>query len=204
MIKLTAPQQAVLIAAAAHTDGVAGRPIGMKPSAAAKLAAKLVEHRLAREVRARDDAPVWREDEQGRDVSLKLLKAGHVLAAELLSAEQATDRQAAAGQNVGGTPVAVPDQGAPAPVGREGGVTDKCQTKRTLVLAMLGRRDGATMEELVTATGWLPHTTRAALSGLRKGGVALERSRRHDGATAWQLAAANTAPTASAAIAAAA
>jgi len=33
--------------------------------------------------------------------------------------------------------------------------------------------DGATLAELVAATGWLPHTTRAALTGLRKRGYAV-------------------------------
>ena len=42
---------------------------------------------------------------------------------------------------------------------------------------MLSRKAGATLEALVDATGWLPHTTRAALTGLRKRGytVLLER-----------------------------
>ena len=37
---------------------------------------------------------------------------------------------------------------------------------------------GATIEELIAATGWLAHTTRAALTGLRKRGyaVAIDRS----------------------------
>jgi len=35
---------------------------------------------------------------------------------------------------------------------------------------MLSRKSGATLEALVDATGWLPHTTRAALTGLRKRG----------------------------------
>jgi hypothetical protein len=43
---------------------------------------------------------------------------------------------------------------------------------------MLSRPDGATLEALVKTTGWLPHTTYAALTGLRKRGYALGRS--HD------------------------
>jgi len=49
-------------------------------------------------------------------------------------------------------------------------------TKRDQVIAMLKRGEGASLDELIAATGWLPHTTRAALSGLRKAGMALERS----------------------------
>jgi hypothetical protein len=47
------------------------------------------------------------------------------------------------------------------------------QTKASQVLVMLQRINGATLGDLVAATGWLPHTTRAALTGLRKKGHAL-------------------------------
>ena len=46
-------------------------------------------------------------------------------------------------------------------------------TKIAEVVALLQRGDGATLAELVAATGWLPHTTRAALTGLRKRGYAI-------------------------------
>ena len=42
--------------------------------------------------------------------------------------------------------------------------------KIAAVLALLQRPDGATVAELIAATGWLPHTTRAALTGLKKKG----------------------------------
>ena len=41
-------------------------------------------------------------------------------------------------------------------------------TKIAQVIELLQCGDGATLAELVAATGWLPHTTRAALTGLRK------------------------------------
>jgi hypothetical protein len=41
-------------------------------------------------------------------------------------------------------------------------------TKQALLLALIGREGGATLEELTSATGWLPHTVRAAMTGLRK------------------------------------
>ena len=46
----------------------------------------------------------------------------------------------------------------------------KPQSKADLVLGLLQRPEGATIEQLVVATGWLPHTTRAALTGLKKKG----------------------------------
>ena len=62
-------------------------------------------------------------------------------------------------------------------------------SKSGAVLALLQRDDGATLAELIAATGWLPHTTRAALTGLRKKGHAVERTKR-DGATCYRVAAA--------------
>ena len=51
-------------------------------------------------------------------------------------------------------------------------------SKLARVIALLERDHGATIAELIAATGWLAHTTRAALTGLRKRGyaVAIDRS----------------------------
>ena len=46
----------------------------------------------------------------------------------------------------------------------------KPETKSDLVLELLARADGATIYQLAAATGWLPHTTRAMLTGLKKKG----------------------------------
>ena len=45
------------------------------------------------------------------------------------------------------------------------------------MIDLLRRIDGATILQLTEATGWLPHTTRAALTGLRKRGYAVVRER---------------------------
>ena len=49
--------------------------------------------------------------------------------------------------------------------------------KTATVLQLLRRTEGATLDDLVVATGWLPHSTRAALTGLRKRGHVLTRDR---------------------------
>jgi hypothetical protein len=61
------------------------------------------------------------------------------------------------------------------------------RTKRALILDLLAREDGASLEELIAATGWLPHTTRAALSRLRTSRQALVKSARPDGRTAYRI-----------------
>ena len=54
------------------------------------------------------------------------------------------------------------------------------ESKIALVTRLLERAEGATLDDLVTATGWLPHTTRAALTGLKKKGKVITKGKRHD------------------------
>ena len=84
------------------------------------------------------------------------------------------------------TPPASPSNPAetPAPIA----TAPKPESKIARVLALLGRAEGATLDELVAETGWLPHTTRAALTGLKKKGHAIERSKR-DERTCYRLGA---------------
>ena len=58
-----------------------------------------------------------------------------------------------------------------------GAASPRAGTKQALVIEMLCAKKGASLSALVDATGWLPHTTRAALTGLRKRGFAIERTR---------------------------
>jgi DNA-binding MarR family transcriptional regulator len=60
-------------------------------------------------------------------------------------------------------------------------------SKKDLLIELLRRPDGATLNDLVTATGWQPHTTRAALTGLRKKGHVVEKTKRDD-ATCYRIA----------------
>ena len=62
----------------------------------------------------------------------------------------------------------------------------KGPTKSSAVLTLLHRDKGATVIELVEATGWQPHTARAMLTGLRKKGHAIER-RKCDDVTCYHL-----------------
>ena len=50
-------------------------------------------------------------------------------------------------------------------------------TKSTLVISLLSRPNGAHASELLSATGWQLHSLRAFISGLRKRGHAILRSK---------------------------
>lgn len=64
----------------------------------------------------------------------------------------------------------------------------KAPPKLEQVLALLARDDGASLAELIELTGWLPHTTRAALSRIRSS-QPLGKGTRQDGKTFYRLAA---------------
>nr|WP_166180991.1 DUF3489 domain-containing protein [Altererythrobacter segetis] len=62
----------------------------------------------------------------------------------------------------------------------------KAHTKISKVLMLLNREEGATVTEIVTATGWLPHTTRAALTALKKKGHTVT-STKTDGVRTYRI-----------------
>lgn len=49
------------------------------------------------------------------------------------------------------------------------------ETKSALVRRLLARKTGADLAALQEATGWQPHSVRAALSTLRKAGYTVDR-----------------------------
>lgn len=63
-------------------------------------------------------------------------------------------------------------------------------TKAGMLLALMARPEGAVMADLIEATGWLPHTARAALTGLRRKGHVIGRSVR-DGQSCYRIGSAS-------------
>jgi hypothetical protein len=76
-IKLTDTQIAMLNAAARRDDRCLLAPRNLKGGAAQKVATKLIGAGLAKEIKAKPGAPVWRQGEQGgQSYALKLTAAG--------------------------------------------------------------------------------------------------------------------------------
>jgi hypothetical protein len=73
---------------------------------------------------------------------------------------------------------------APAPI-----AALPAQSKMALVTGLLARPEGASLDDLVAATCWQPHTTRAALTSLRKKGLTIVRGK-VDGVTRYTIASA--------------
>jgi hypothetical protein len=66
---------------------------------------------------------------------------------------------------------AAPSESTPAP---------KPPSKQQQLAALVVRDEGATLDQMVAALGWLPHTTRAALTGLKKKGYVISSDRIDD------------------------
>jgi hypothetical protein len=154
-------------------------PARLPKSEATKLGATLVSRKLLRPVRSKPGAPIWREEAAGKSISLVITRAGRAAIgaiADRVRSEIKNEKQTAKAAG-SANHVKVPRAG----------------TKQALVVDMLSKEQGATIDSLAKATGWLPHTTRAALTGLRKKGFGVERfSIEGSGLFAYRLVSATT------------
>ncbi|SFP85851.1 DUF3489 domain-containing protein [Sphingomonas rubra] len=176
MIKLTDTQAILLSTASQREDGsVLPLPDTIKAGGGtSKALAALRKRGLVEERQTSDQDAVHRIDGDLR-YALYLTPAGARAIGVEPSGSVATDIDGAAAQ-------------APSSVDEPSDATAPERTsKATLVLGLLMRTDGATLSELIEATGWLPHTTRAALTGLRKKGHGIVRTKRH-GETCYYIA----------------
>ena len=64
----------------------------------------------------------------------------------------------------------------------------RASTKRAVLIDMLERPEGASVAELGQRLGWLPHTVRAAITGLRHAGREVTRSKDAEGQSVYRLA----------------
>jgi Protein of unknown function (DUF3489) len=185
-IKLTDTQLVLLGAAARRKDLCLVTPPTLKGATAQKVASRLISAGFIKEVKAKSSDPIWRRDqESGASYALKLTAAGAKAiavddAAEPEDAGEASDALANPNQAAilpklearDPRPAESMEPGPAGPSAPRGG------SKLARVIGLLERDHGATIAELIAATGWLAHTTRAALTGLRKRGyaVAIDRS----------------------------
>ena len=69
----------------------------------------------------------------------------------------------------------------------------RASTKRAMLIGMLERPEGASVAEIGQRLGWLPHTVRAAITGLRHAGREVTRSKDATGQSLYRLAPVETA-----------
>jgi hypothetical protein len=65
--------------------------------------------------------------------------------------------------------------------------TPRPGSKHAQLITMLMQPNGKSIDELSQAFGWLPHTTRAAITGLRKSGHVVTRAKSDDGQSVYRV-----------------
>ena len=194
---LSAAQVLVLTTAARRPARMAlPLPAGLRARGAARraLLASLLERGLVEERPTDDQALSWRRDGRGRHQALRITAAGLAAAggdrpaatqepdpadgpapapgragapgANHRASFSGTEDAATTGADATPPPAAEPAAAAPTAAARPGG-------KLGQVLDAVAAEDGATLAELAALTGWQPHTTRAALTRLRRRGFIL-------------------------------
>ncbi len=170
MPKLT-DSQLVILAAAANREDRAALPLPkslkIKGGAVTKTLEGLRKKGLLEEKPASRDAASWREGKDGRRMMLVITEAG----VEALDGEPAreTGKQPTPSNVRTKKPRAERKTAAAKPKREKPPQTTLRQgTKQALLIDLLKRKNGATIAELVAATGWQPHSVRGAISGSLK------------------------------------
>ena len=150
-IQLSDAQSVILSAACAREDGVVF-PVtaSLKGGAVGNVCKSLLKRGLIEEVAANDLNTVWRHDEERGPITLRATAlAFSALGITDDPVEQTVDN---------------PEPSAPAPEPSR----RRTGTKQEAVIEMLSAKGGATLDEIVAATKWAPHTARGFLSGALK------------------------------------
>ncbi|PVZ48628.1 DUF3489 domain-containing protein [Thalassobacter stenotrophicus] len=166
MPKLTDTQSNILRRAATRPDNLAmPLPEGLAGAAAKMAVAKMIEHGWLEEVEAnlRRGDPLWRETGDGHGTTLIATEAGldaigiePIVATTMTNLRKVKLNLASAAKEPAETS---PDADTPQPVAIRAG------TKQAQIIALLQRPEGASIGEIVEATGWLPHSARGLISG---------------------------------------
>ena len=127
---------------------------------------QLLERGLIEEIPVKDRRLAWREHGE-EALGLTITAEGRAIIDSREETDQAAPKAKSSNKKLPSAP--------------------RATTKSSIVVDLLQRPEGATLTELVEATGWLPHTTRAALTGLRKKGHVVEKTKRDD-ATCYRIA----------------
>ena len=196
-------QRSVLQAAAAREDRLLEPPRNARGAVANALAARLIEWGWAKEIKAANGAPVWRRDAAiGAAYALRLTAKG--LKAVAAASEGPNEAETSSSPTAAETQTSkAPARETVHPVGARGAETEsessdigsatpprapRAGSKLADVLGMVCAETGATIGELSAAAGWLEHTTRAALTGLRRRGYVLSLTRgERDGASVYRI-----------------
>jgi hypothetical protein len=167
--KLTDTQLVILSAAAQRGDHALlpfPQSLTLKGAALDKVIQILRKRNLIEERRIVDSAPEWRRDNENRAHGLFITTSG-LLALGIDEADKDRCSVAAAAmprkRKVAANPRRKTEKASTGAPKRRSTPT---QTKQDLVIQMLRRRSGVTIDDIITKTDWQPHSVRGFLSGV--------------------------------------
>ena len=176
MTKLTETQTIILTAGAKRPDNSAmPLPEGLAGAAAKMSVTKMIEHGWLQEVDASSSRgdPLWRETGDGHGTTLVVTDAG-LLAIGIYPV-------------LVKTMTAIHKHAAEPPLPKL--PTPRSGTKQAMLISLLQAPEGATMEAMITAICWKPHTLRGAMSVAlgKKLGMVVTSAKERDGARVYRI-----------------
>jgi hypothetical protein len=172
IVKLSDTQLVILSTAAQRDDGSLlplPETLTAKGAALSKVIGTLCKRKLVEEKQVLDGAVEWRRDEERGSLGLFITKSG-LLALGIDETEKTKPSQAAASmprqRKTAGPKLRSKARkvSAAKPTRR----TAPVESKQNLVIKMLRRQSGVTIEDIMAKTGWQPHSVRGFFSGLIK------------------------------------
>jgi hypothetical protein len=161
MPRLTDTQTIILSRAATRPGNLAmPLPEGLHGAAAKMAVNRMITNGWLEEVDAdlRRGEPLWRETGDGHGTTLIATEAGlEAIGIEPVAASAAASAPKGMPQMEADAQPA--DTDAPKPISIRSG------TKQAQIIALLQRPEGASITEIVDATGWLAHSARGMISG---------------------------------------
>jgi hypothetical protein len=172
MPQLSDSQLVVLTAACQRPDRCAF-PITakLKGNAAGNVLKSLLNKGLLKEVRAKRDDTVWRHDEERGRMTLVATTAAFA-ALGIDGQETPAEDETESASDIADSPKT---QGkTKSRASRTAAPRSRADSKQARLIAMLRRAKGATIEEIVEALEWQPHTVRGAIAGALKKKLCLD------------------------------
>jgi predicted ArsR family transcriptional regulator len=169
MAKLIDTQLVILSAAANRKDRAVlplPKSLKTKGTAVTKMLDGLRKKGLIEEQPATPDTEAWREDKDGRRMMLAITEAG----LQAIDGEPAgkAAKQTTPTKTRPKKPHAKRKTTATKPKSRTESQPVRQGTKQALLIDLLKRKSGASIDEIVAATGWQAHSVRGAISGALK------------------------------------
>ena len=169
MPKLTDTQLVILSAAANREDRAVlplRKSLKTKGAVVTKTLDGLRKKGLLEEKPASREAAAWRQGKDGRRMMLVITKAG--LGALDGEPARESSKQPTPSKARMKKPRAVQKPAAPKLKSKQSLPAVRPGTKQALLIDLLKRKTGATLDEAIAATGWQPHSVRGAISGALK------------------------------------